>query len=286
MKVLITIPHIFNPKKGSPYSSQNEEKRQTKVKGLAKASIENMYRHSRRNWVHASLGYKKKIVTRETTGNTGVELTIQVYTKKELNLIDNISHNGEIEIYNCEEFKEEDIPLLASRRSVEQADKYDIVGYIEDDILIEDNEFFEKLMYLYSVLPPYYALMPHRCEFMNNKGYVILSGDPDGQRNDLFWATGEKVEIDWPTGKKTFYRATNPHSGCYFLSRVQADMVNRYWSPKNWASSFVLSGPLEQAASGILLPILKIMKPIKEDYKFLMVSHQDELWKRHNFENI
>ena len=95
-----------------------------------------------------------------------------------------------------------------------------------------------------------------------------------------------EVEIDWPTGKKTFYRATNPHSGCFFLIRVLADMVNRYWNPKNWVSSFVLSGPLEQAASGILLPILKIMKPTTEDYKFLMVSHQDELWKRHNFENI
>ena len=50
-------------------------------------------------------------------------------------------------------FEEEDIPLLASRRSIEQADKYDIVGYIED-VLIEDNEF-RKLLPLFSIATDY-----------------------------------------------------------------------------------------------------------------------------------
>ena len=34
----------------------------------------------------------------------------------------------------------------------------------------------------------------------------------------------------------------------------------------------------------MLLPILKVMKPIPEHYRFLMVRHQDSLWQRHEFE--
>ena len=45
----------------------------------------------------------------------------------------------------------------------------------------------------------------------------------------------------------------------------------------------LLSGPLEQAASGRLIELMKVMKPTPEDYRFLKVRHCDELWKRHEF---
>ena len=43
-------------------------------------------------------------------------------------------------------------------------------------------------------------LIPHRCEHIPGKGDVILSGDPDGGRPDLFWDTGETVSVPWPLG--------------------------------------------------------------------------------------
>ena len=95
----------------------------------------------------------------------------------------------------------------------------------------------------------------------------------------------QKINIAWPTGNRTFYRATNPHSGCYFLSKNQAKLIEEYWQRRDWKSEFQLSGPLEQAGSGILLPVFKLMKTIPSDYRFLMVRHQDELWRRHEFEN-
>ena len=126
--------------------------------------------------------------------------------------------------------------------------------------------------------------MPHRCEHIPDRGDVILSGDPDGGRPDLFWDTGETISIPWPLGNRRFYRATNPHSGCYFLSRNQALAVRDFWVQKNWRPDWNLSGPLEQACSGILLPVMRVMKPVPEHYRYLMVRHQDNLWKRHRFE--
>ena len=41
------------------------------------------------------------------------------------------------------------VPLVASRRLLEQSAEYDILGYMEDDLLIEDPEFFQKLACLH-----------------------------------------------------------------------------------------------------------------------------------------
>ena len=47
------------------------------------------------------------------------------------------------------------------------------------------------------ILPCEYTVVPHRYEYMKGKGDVTLSGDPIGGRKDLFWDTGEKIDIRW-----------------------------------------------------------------------------------------
>ena len=285
MKVLLTMPHVFAPRAGSLYSSQTEAKRAIKQEALRRATIENLNRHRQRHWIHASLGKAKPVVTREQSTNDGIDLTIQLYTPARASLALNLPEDPNLQIIDPEVRDFTQIPMVSSRRLLEQAENYDIVGYMEDDLLIEDVHFFEKLEYLHRIVPEIYAFLPHRCEHIPGKGDVILSGDPDGGRDDLFWATGETIQVQWPTKNKNFYRATNPHSGCYFLSQKQAVRVREFWEQKNWTSNFVLSGPLEQAGSGLLLPVLKVMKPVVEHYRFLMIRHQDELWKRHTFES-
>lgn len=284
MRVLITIPHVFAPREGSLYSSQTESKRAIKTAGLYQACIGNLCRHNPRHWVHASLGYKKPVVTRALTSDMGVDLTIQLYTPAQASLAESLPTDPHLQIIRSELNDYTQIPALASKRALEQSQDYDLIGYMEDDIAIEDPEFFLKIRKLIELTGGGYAFIPHRCETIPGLGDVILSGDPDGGRPDLFWATNECIQIDWPLGPRRFYRATNPHSGCYYLSRMQAQHVLEHWQNRKWISDFTLSGPLEQAGSGILLPVLKLMKPVPEHYRFLMVRHQDELWRRHAFE--
>ena len=54
------------------------------------------------------------------------------------------------------------IPWITSKTVLEKHNDYDMVGYIEDDISIEDQYFFEKLDSIYRNLPIEYNLMPHR----------------------------------------------------------------------------------------------------------------------------
>ena len=286
MKVLLAIPHVFAPKEGSLYSSQTEAKRGLKQEALLKATIGNLNRHRRRHWIHASLGKGKKVVNRELHTDTGVELTIQLFTPPQASLAGGLPEDPDLQRLDPQVEDLTQVPLIASRHLLEQAEAYDLVGYLEDDLLISDAEFFAKILYLDRCTDGRYAFLPHRCEHIPSQGDVILSGDPDGGRPDLFWDTGEQLSIPWTLGERRFYRATNPHSGCYFLARRQALAVRDHWQPLNWASSWSLSGPLEQAGSGMLLPVLRIMKPVPEHYRFLMVRHQDNLWRRHRFEEI
>ena len=284
MKVLLTIPHVFAPKEGSLYSSQNEGKRGLKTRALSRASVENLARHGTSHFIHASLGKAKPVVTRELHTSMGVDLNIQVFSPPEASLAGSLTNHPGLSLIDPQLEDWTQVPQMASRRALEQADDYDLVGYMEDDLLIEDPEFFHKVKALVDLTGGEFAFIPHRCEHMDGAGDVILSGDPDGGRPDLFWATGEMLEVAWPLGGRRFYRATNPHSGCYFLPKEQAKKVLTFWQTINWTSNFRLSGPLEQAGSGVLLPVLKVMKPVPEHYRFLMVRHQDELWKRHPFE--
>ena len=109
---------------------------------------------------------------------------------------------------------------------------------MEDDLLIDDYEFFEKVKYMHEVLPQDYTVVPHRREYIENRGDVILSGDPDGGRPDLFWDTGEKIGLIYNHNKIELYRATNPHSGCFFISKQQGIELEAKWANRGWKYHF------------------------------------------------
>ena len=284
MKVLLAIPHVFSPKKGSLYSSQTEAKRGLKQEALLKATIGNLNRHRHRHWIHASLGVGQQVVNRKLSSPDGVQLTVRLFTPPGASLADALPKDPDLERVDPCVTDYSQVPLVASRHLLEHAEDYDLVGYMEDDLVLSDPEFFSKILYLDQCSNGRYAFLPHRIEHIPGQGDVILSGDPDGGRPDLFWDTGEVLNIPWPLGERRFYRATNPHSGCYFLSRRQAVNVKDFWVQHNWISKWTLAGPLEQAGSGMLLPVLRVMKPVAENYRFLTVRHQDSLWRRHSFE--
>ena len=234
--------------------------------------------------IHASLK-RKTYRHKGSHSSDGVDLTIELITPANAGLADTLPEHPSLRRIEPKVTKLTNVPMTAARRALEQAHEYDLVGYIEDDLAIESRDFFQKILWLVKEFGPRYAFVPHRCEHILGRGDVILSGDPDGGRPDLFWDTGETLDVKWPLGNTRFYRATNPHSGCWFLSQEQAVALCHYWSKSNWVSTFQLSGPLEQAASGLLLPLFHIMKPEPENYRFLMIRHLDSLWKRHNRED-
>ena len=143
MIILLAIPHVFEPKIGSLYSSQTEAKRASKRKA-EEATIGNLNRHGQSHWIHASLGNRQKVVTREQKINHKVDITIQLFTPEKSSLAHDIQTDPRLKIIDPGVSNNIDVPQAASRRLLEESSDYDIVGYLEDDLLIEDPEFFRS----------------------------------------------------------------------------------------------------------------------------------------------
>ena len=180
MKVLLAIPHVFAPKPGSLYSSQTEAKRSLKQEALLKATNGNINQHKQRHWIHASLGTGKPVVNRELSNTNGVKMRIRLFTPPDASLADNLPKDPSLELLDPGVSDYSQVPMVASRHLLEHAEDYDLVGYMEDDLLLSDPEFFAKILYLDSFSDGRYAFMPHRCEHIPGHGDVILSGDLTG----------------------------------------------------------------------------------------------------------
>ena len=63
-------------------------------------------------------------------------------------LTENIEKTDNLEIVSVKCDNNLIIPMIASRNCIEENQDYDILGYMEDDILIEDSDFFGKIKYL------------------------------------------------------------------------------------------------------------------------------------------
>ena len=97
MRVLLTIPHVFAPREGSLYSSQTEEKRELKQQALRQATLGNLARLGPQHWIHASLGLRQPVVTRQLSAELGVDLSIQLYTPPGANLAGELATHPQLE---------------------------------------------------------------------------------------------------------------------------------------------------------------------------------------------
>ena len=167
MKVLLAIPHVFSPKQGSLYSSQTEAKRNLKQEALFLATIGNLNRHRKQHWIHASLGKEQEVVNRELNTEIGVQMSIQLFSPPKDNLAKTLPADPDLSIIDpgIEDYTK--IPITASKL-LEQADNYDLIGYLEDDILISDPEFLPKYFIL-TIQRSKICFLPHRCEHISGR---------------------------------------------------------------------------------------------------------------------
>jgi hypothetical protein len=153
---------------------------------------------------------------------------------------------------------------------------YDWYGFMEDDLLVNDPMFFGKLDWFQQLAGDDAVLQPNRFERstfdLATKAYV--DGDLDASVTQDFQDVTQHREIetllfDAPI---RFIRATNPHSGCFFLNRQQ--LMKWIDSPAFLDRRPLFIGPLESAASLSLMRTFRVYKPAVENAGFLEIEHQ------------
>jgi hypothetical protein len=152
---------------------------------------------------------------------------------------------------------------------------YEYFGFMEDDLILSDPWFFQKLFWFNNELGNDVLLQPNRYEVgplgLVDKAYI------DGDLPERACAAFQDVS-DRPTltgfmlGLSiAFLRARNPHAGCFFLNRSQME----YWTARPWfldrSAQFV--GPLESAATLGIMRTFRIYKPAPENASFLELAH-------------
>ena len=166
------------------------------------------------------------------------------------------------------------LPLAAVRQLLDLAPPADLHLYLEDDLVVQDPRYVDKLAWFHQRTEHRFVLMPHRLEptVANAPQRLFVDGPikPVGQRESV-WADQEPPVAQgrfWDGQELSFVRAANPHSGSFCLSTPQLEHVRQApWPPQPFV------GPLETAATGTVLGHFPVLKPSWACRDFLTLEH-------------
>jgi hypothetical protein len=166
------------------------------------------------------------------------------------------------------------LPLAAVRQLLDFPAPANLNLYLEDDLVIQDPRYADKLAWFHQRTEHRFVLMPHRYEptVAHAPQRLFVDGPikPEGQAEPV-WASDEVLMANgrfWDGQELSFVRASNPHSGSFGLSAPQLNKLRGApWPP----AEFV--GPLETAATGTVLCHFQVLKPSWACREFLAVEH-------------
>ena len=158
----------------------------------------------------------------------------------------------------------------------EQAGNYDYFAYLEDDIVVTDPLFFAKLTWFSRQFGYSALLQPNRYELAPNLETMKLY--VDGDTTDLalparYQDTAIRPRLLAEAFGRSFLfeRVNNVHAGCFFLNAPQLARVAA--SPKFGKPTAELYGPLESAATLMIMRTFEVYKPARENAGFLELQH-------------
>ena len=151
---------------------------------------------------------------------------------------------------------------------------YDWFGYLEDDLLIHDPCFFNKLIWFEELMGPEAVLLPQRVELPDRPSLVdrfYIDGPIEPVEREALVQPGPVRLVDTPGGRVAVEPALNPHAGCFFLSRRQLE----HWVQQpHWQDGDVsFISPLESAATLGLAKTFSLFKPCLGNAGWLEIQH-------------
>lgn len=163
------------------------------------------------------------------------------------------------------------VGFKAQDEMINRIDEFDWFIAIEDDIVVRDSSFLDKIECFNKYSGEARAvLLPHRYEMLKGvKTYIDLTFSEDLSESFLRWNAASAIAI----GDMKFCEFVNPHAGIYCLSKAQL----KIWmeSGRSWYNQVVMAGPLESAITGCLLECFLLYKPHPSNQHFLEVQHWD-----------
>lgn len=163
---------------------------------------------------------------------------------------------------------------------------YDYYAVVEDDMVIHDPLFFDKLAWFEGEFGTQRLLHPLRYEMAQSGTPAMVSVWPKisvddmralGMRRD---GQAASLAADWHGRRQSFRLPVNPQIGGYFVSDAQL----RHWARTPWLydrdAAFV--GPLESAMSLSVCRAFDVYQPAEPDPFFLSIEHWGTRYARNH----
>lgn len=270
MKILITIPHYFNASKESIHGSGKNP--QPRINALSECLF-NIYSLFSPSQYMIDIRNKKTIKTNSDFIHSidivictteGKHLLSQAnipknFYKHHKSTLENPKHLG----FECQKILKENLG------------KYDYYCFMEDDLIIRDPYFFEKIKWFNSQTESINVLQPNRYEVSTSnrvlKSYVDGDINPRATANYQNINEFSKLSMKNLGQKFSFKRPYNPHSGCYFLTQSQME----HWVNQPYFLDMDVSfiSPLESSATLGLMKTFRVYKPSPKNANFLEIQH-------------
>lgn len=272
MRLHLAIAHYFNGQGGGRHGSLSPDPK-PRIRALRSAVLR---LHQLFGEPSGCLNHLQRRVDGVSDGGGGVTITLCVTENWHLldELVD-LHKAGAFRVRHCTPRTPKHLGFECHHALSECHKNFDYSGYLEDDILITDSDFFLKLHHFNRCFGDHYLLQPNRIETSINlqslRRFYI-----DGDYNPTSTATyrqsmGDRLCMEHLGRVIRFEQPLNTHSGCFFLNRNQSE---QYFNRGHWAEqddSF--HGPLESAATLGVMKCFQIMKPSLANGRFLTVEH-------------
>jgi hypothetical protein len=276
MRILFTIPHYFRAGGDAEYGSTGRHTAETRAQFLAQtiAALATHFggRQVLRDMVH------NKFLPANTSSRHDIDIVIRtVKDAHVLNLVGQWKKLFQNDSADCEPHL---LGFSCHETLKSRLGQYDYYCYIEDDSIITDALFFDKLAWFvdsagetcvlqanrYSRIPPLYV------------DKIYLDGDfakmPDGsatRQAEEFNLRDERMTLTHLGRDWTFVQCPNQHAGSFFLTERQM----RHWASQPYflERDTRYAGPLESAATLGLLRTFRSFKAARENAHFLEFEH-------------
>lgn len=278
MRILITIPHYFDPAGDGRYGS-TQQNPQPRIAALTYClrNLRTLYANPQEVWRRDG----DRLRPAPANAGQSMEMDIVICTLCDRHLLDQVAMPPASFSQRGVECDPIHLGFECHQVLGEGLGRYDLYGYMEDDLLLHDPAFFTKICWLHGVIGEEMGekivVQPNRFEryispTQLKKVYIDFEfSAPSARPQSSFTVEqcGHAIEL---------HTTSNPHAGCFFLSQQQM----RHWAAQPHFgqpdASFV--GPLESAATLGLIRTFQVLKTAPAHASFLEIEHFGQQWSR------
>ena len=214
MRILVTIAHYFSAEANSQHGSTSERKREDRQRAIE----ELICAYRGQFGVSATLHVGTKSFQPGVGSDDEIDIVAVTTGDKHL-LTPDFCIRYRVKVAKLDLENPRMLGFGAQQIMAQQASKYDMFVFTEDDLRINDPTYFSKLVWFNQTYGPKRLLFPNRIEW-NRKAPTLktyIDGDLSQQAADRMnaYIDDENLLYGAPLGRQTvFRRARNPRIAC------------------------------------------------------------------------